>query len=97
MRDQRQAVAALAAADRQEVPAAQPAAGSEPVAGSELGDSEAGAEEAAAPAQAMAAAAAGPAAAAVHVASVERGRIATMGGVVGLIWLAILVLMVWNS
>jgi hypothetical protein len=30
-------------------------------------------------------------------ASVERGRIAMMGGVVSLIWLVILVLMVWNS
>jgi hypothetical protein len=41
-----------------------------------------------------------PAAAAVdtaeHVASVERGRIAAMGGVVNLIWLVILVLMVWQ-
>lgn len=33
---------------------------------------------------------------AVHTASVERGRIAGMGGVVNLIWLAILVLMVWK-
>ena len=32
-----------------------------------------------------------------NVATVERGRIATMGGVVGLIWLVILVLMVWNG
>lgn len=31
-----------------------------------------------------------------HVASVERGRIAAMGGVVNLIWLVILVLMVWQ-
>jgi hypothetical protein len=31
------------------------------------------------------------------VASVERGRIASMAGVVSLIWLVILVLMVWNS
>ncbi len=92
MRDQRRAIAALVAADRQEAPAPAPAAGSEPVAGGELGDSESGAEEAAAPAQLTA----GPAAA-VHLASVERGRIATMGGVVGLIWLVILVLMVWNS
>src|SRR6266487_4499181 len=77
MRDQRRAIAALVAADRQEAPAPAPAAGSEPVAGGELGDSESGAEEAAAPAQLTA----GPAAA-VHLASVERGRIATMGGVV---------------
>jgi hypothetical protein len=32
-----------------------------------------------------------------QLASVERGRIAMMGGVVSLIWLVILVLMVWNS
>jgi hypothetical protein len=31
-----------------------------------------------------------------HVANVERGRIAMMGGVVSLIWLVILVLMVWH-
>ena len=37
------------------------------------------------------------AAAAGHLAAVERGRIATMGGVVSVIWLVILVLMVWNS
>jgi hypothetical protein len=42
-----------------------------------------------------------PAAAAIattaaHVAAVERGRIAAMGGVVNLIWLVILVLMVWQ-
>jgi Ca2+/Na+ antiporter len=38
----------------------------------------------------------GEAALAAHVASVERGRIAAMGGVVNLIWLVILVLMVWQ-
>ena len=32
-----------------------------------------------------------------HLANVERGRIAMLGGVVSLIWLVILVLMVWNS
>jgi Ca2+/Na+ antiporter len=32
-----------------------------------------------------------------HVAHVERGRIASLGGVVGVIWLVILVLMVWNG
>jgi hypothetical protein len=34
---------------------------------------------------------------AAHVATVERGRIASLAGVVSLIWLVILVLMVWNS
>jgi hypothetical protein len=32
-----------------------------------------------------------------HTANVERGRIASMAGIVSLIWLVILVLMVWNS
>ncbi|HUD37893.1 MAG TPA: hypothetical protein VMR14_13395 [Streptosporangiaceae bacterium] len=42
------------------------------------------------------AAASSKASADVHLASVERGRIAMMGGLVGLIWLVILVLMVWH-
>jgi hypothetical protein len=33
---------------------------------------------------------------AAHLASVERGRIAAMGGIVNLIWLAVLALMVWQ-
>ena len=33
---------------------------------------------------------------AAHIAAVERGRIAAMGGVVNLLWLVILVLMVWQ-
>jgi hypothetical protein len=36
------------------------------------------------------------AAAAAHTASVERGRIAALGGVVNVLWLVILVLMVWR-
>jgi hypothetical protein len=32
----------------------------------------------------------------IKVAAVERGRIAALGGVTGLIWLVILVLMVWH-
>jgi hypothetical protein len=32
-----------------------------------------------------------------HMANVERGRIAMMGGVVSVIWLVVLVLMVWNG
>ncbi len=40
--------------------------------------------------------AAGGATLAAHIASVERGRIAAMGGVVNLIWLVILALMVWR-
>jgi hypothetical protein len=33
----------------------------------------------------------------IALATVERGRIASLGGVVSLIWLVILILMVWNS
>lgn len=88
MRDQRRALAALKLADKQEVPAPQPA-----VAG-ELAGAEQGAEEDAATAEPAAAA---PVTAASHIANVERGRIVSMGGVVSLIWLVILVLMVWNA
>ena len=35
-------------------------------------------------------------AARVHAATVERGRIASLAGVVSIIWLVILVLMVWR-
>src|ERR1019366_2331413 len=38
-----------------------------------------------------------PASAGAQLAAVERGRIATFGSVVGVIWLVILVLMVWNA
>ena len=38
-----------------------------------------------------------PAATTTHAGHVERGRIASLAGIVTLIWLAILVLMVWNS
>jgi hypothetical protein len=88
MRDQQRALAALKLADRQEVPAPQPAVASEPAGG------ERAAEEDAATAEPAAAA---PVTAASHIANVERGRIVSMGGVVSLIWLVILVLMVWNA
>ena len=38
-----------------------------------------------------------PPSAGAHLGHVERGRIASLGGVVSLIWLVILVLMVWNG
>src|SRR6266516_4111556 len=88
MRDQRRALAALKLADREEVPAPQPA-----LAG-ELAGAEREAEEDAATAEPAVAA---PVTAASHIANVERGRIVSMGGVVSLIWLVILVLMVWNA
>ncbi len=109
MRDQRRAIAALdgAALDSTAVagpagtaviPAAEPAAGPESPAGP--AEAAAPAAPAAAPAATAAPAAAAPApaaaAAARHLANVERGRIASMAGVVSLIWLVILVLMVWQ-
>lgn len=90
MRDQGRAIAALEAAQG-------PAAGAEAAA----------AEATAADGEPAAAAPAEPAAeatgtattrvSAAHVASMERGRIASLAGVVSLIWLVILVLMIWNS
>ena len=90
MRDQRRAVAALVTTGKQEAPAPQPPAGDNPE------DAEPLMGDAASPAQPAAPAAAGVATA-PHIANVERGRVASMAGVVSLIWLAILVLMVWNS
>lgn len=97
MRDQRRAIAALEAAGKGET-AVVPGAGS---AGQATGDQAqggqadggSGTEDVAAQGQPATTEAA---AAAVHIANVERGRIASMGGVVSLIWLAILVLMVWG-
>jgi hypothetical protein len=91
MRDQRRAIAALESTAREpEAPAPASAPGDEPSSGRPgQGDKEA----ASSPRPASAATAVAQA----HVASVERGRIASLGGVVSLIWLAILVLMVWNS
>jgi len=89
MRDQRRALTALKLADKQEVPARQPAVAGEPA------DGERGvAEEDAADVEPAAAA---PVTAASHIANVERGRIVSLGGVVSLLWLVILVLMVWNA
>ena len=90
MRDQQRALAALKLADRQEVPAPQPAVADEPAGGAR-------AEEEEEDATAAEPAAAAPVTAASHIANVERGRIASIGGVVSLIWLVILVLMVWNA
>jgi hypothetical protein len=94
MRDQRRALAALKLADKQEVPAPQPAVAGEPAGGGQEAAVVEVEEEDAAAAEPEAAA---PVTAASHIASVERGRIVSMGGVVSLIWLVILVLMVWNT
>ncbi len=100
MRDQRRAINALELAAKD----ARATAGAQPVAvGVSAGDS--GSADEAPPAGGEPAATAPPEATppgtpssrAAHIATVERGRIASMAGVVSLLWLAILVLMVWNG
>lgn len=95
MRDQRRAIAALEAAAKDETAAGgaagppQPAGGEPTAAGGEPGTPTGpGSDQAAA---------GGTPAPAAHAGSVERGRIASMAGIVSLIWFAILVLMIWNS
>jgi Predicted integral membrane protein (DUF2269) len=83
IRDQRRAIKALAPAS---VPAEGPGAGN----GATEGDAAPGSAPTGADQPG------GESALPAHVASVERGRIAAMGGVVNLIWLVILVLMVWR-
>lgn len=97
MRDQHRAIAALELATAAEAPAAgTPPAAAEVVPVST--EDRAGDAEAATDAEPVAANLPGsPGAPAAHVATVERGRIATMGGVVALIYLVILVLMIWNT
>ena len=85
MRDQRRALAALTTA-AQDRGAPQQGGGTQPPA------TAAGEEEAAA----STGGAAITAASAAAVATMERGRIASLGGIVSLIWLVILVLMVWQ-
>jgi hypothetical protein len=92
MRDQRKAIKALdeaaaaAPSSQVAVPDGQPPASAEP-AGSQL-TPEPDIDAAVGQGDAVVLAS--------HVAAVERGRIAMMGGVVSLIWLVILVLMVWH-
>jgi hypothetical protein len=98
IRDQRRAIKALSPAEAPGHTPAQGAApddspaqgGASPTAGAPAGPDPAGPEPGGAGPHG------GEAALATHVASVERGRIAAMGGVVNLIWLVILVLMVWQ-
>jgi Ca2+/Na+ antiporter len=99
LRDQRKALAALEAADRAE--AAERAVGTAAPAGeatarseeTEQAPAEAGKPAADRPALQPAAA---PAGRDLPVAAVERGRIASIGGLTALIWLVILVLMAWH-
>jgi hypothetical protein len=97
-RDQRHAIKALDAAAATAAPvgtpAGQPADAADQAAGT--GQHDAGQE--AGQAGATGRESAGEdAATAAHLASVERGRIAMIGGIVTVIWLVILVLMVWNG
>jgi hypothetical protein len=84
MRDQRRAVVALETASEREALTTANPAGAQGTTGAQDGHD-------APDAQAI------PVATPVHAALVERGRIASLGGIVTLIWLVILVLMIWNS
>jgi hypothetical protein len=101
LRDQHRAIAALedAEADAEEAAAARAAAVAsvpegEPttVGAAGTGVPPGGAGEGADPVQLPG----NPPAAGTHLAHVERGRVASMGGVTALIWLVILILMVWK-
>jgi len=97
MRDQHRAIAALELAAAAEAPAA----GTAPAAAQVVpvsAEDKAGDAQAAGDAEPVAANLPGsPGAPAAQIASVERGRITTMGGVVGLLYLVILILMIWNT
>jgi predicted integral membrane protein DUF2269 len=84
MRDQRRALAALTEA-AQDRGAPQQGGGTQPPAAAGPATTAGGEQQAVASTGGAAA-----------VATVERGRIASLGGIVTLIWLAILVLMVWQ-
>jgi len=97
MRDQRKAISALDLAAAAEAPAAgTPPAAAQVVpvsAEQQAGDAEAATDAEPVPANQPGS----PGSPALQVATVERGRIATMSGVVTLIYLVILILMVWNT
>ncbi len=97
MRDQRRAIAALELAAAAEAPAAGTAPAAAQVVPVSTED-QAGDVRAAGDAEPVAANLPGsPGAPAAQIASVERGRITTMGGVVGMLYLVILILMIWNT
>jgi hypothetical protein len=97
-RDQRHAIRALeaaaATATALAVPGAEADDAGRPPADQSPADQQAPGAE---PGQAATAAADPATASPTHLASVERGRIAMIGGVVSLIWLVVLVLMIWNG
>ena len=88
MRDQRRAIVALETASEHEALATANTAGAASTApGAAAQDGHDDAPDAKAI----------PVAPPAHAAPVERGRIASLAGIVTLIWLVILVLMIWNS
>jgi hypothetical protein len=89
IRDQRKAIRSLAPAGASTSTAAQPDTHADMADADPVDRPDTGGDGSAVPAPAGATLVA-------DAASVERGRIAAMGGVVNLIWLAILVLMVWQ-
>lgn len=89
MRDQRRALTALDAAEGAAVADAVEDSGRPRVAGEPGAGTDSGPAAIAAPPGAATAAS-------LHVAAVERGRIASFGGLTALIWLVILVFMVWH-
>ena len=94
MRDQRRAIAALEEAEETAAEAAAQAAGS----AGQPGGAEGAAGRASAGERPESAPPLGsPPAEGTQLAHLERGRIASIGGVVSVIWLVILVLMVWNG
>jgi hypothetical protein len=94
MRDQRRAAAALEASAEQDalVAASSAPPGAEPPGAEAPGTAAEGRPQANPQAPTLE----GPNVP-LHTANVERGRIASMAGIVTLIWLAILVLMIWNA
>jgi hypothetical protein len=90
-----QPAAAFAGQEAAPVGAAGPAAAGPATAGA-TGPGAAGGQPGAGQAAGAPGSQGGPGQAARHIASVERGRITTMGAVVTVIWLVILVLMVWR-
>jgi len=97
MRDQHKAIVAVEGSLAAAGEAAAVAGAAAPAAEAEPGAEPTAADVEPAPAEAQTATATASATAArVHVATVERGRIASLAGVVSIIWLVILVLMVWR-
>ncbi len=95
--DQRRAITAIGKAVAVDEAAAGTPVPASAAPASVVGAAEQSEAASAGPGSAEPGSAVGPTGAAAAPASVERGRIATMGGVITLIWLVILVLMVWHG